>query len=123
MFTVDGVQWNIPCDIKRKADIRQSDVSGYMLDRTYYNDVIGVYLSYEITLVPNPARMQDYYALYEVLTQTVGEHTFTVPYNNTTKQIKARISNLSDVYVRPKGNGPTVWKGTRFTITSNEPKE
>lgn len=122
MFTIDGVEWAIPCDIERSADIRESEVSGYLLNREYYSDVIGVYLCYEVTLVPNPASMADYYALYELLTQATGDHTFILPYNGETVTLRGRISSPSDVYVR-RGNGATYWKGMRFTVTSNTPKE
>ena len=122
MFTIDGVAWSIPCDIKRTAELRESEVSGYMLNREYYSDVIGVYLRYEVTLVPNPASMSDYYALYELLTQATGDHTFILPYNGATVTLRGRVSNPSDVYVL-RGNGAVYWKGMRFTVTSNTPKE
>lgn len=122
MFTIDGVAWSIPCDIKRGADIRESEVSGYLLNREYYADVIGVYLQYEVTLVPDPASMSDYYALYELLTQATGDHTFILPYNGETVTLRGRISSPSDVYVL-RGNVAVYWKGMRFTVTSNTPKE
>ena len=122
MFTIDGVAWSIPCDIKRGADIRESEVSGYLLNREYYADVVGTYLRYEVTLVPDPASMADYYALYELLTQATGDHTFILPYNGTTVTLRGRVSSPSDVYVL-RGNGAVYWKGMRFTVTSNTPKE
>ena len=122
MFTIDGVAWSIPCDIKRTAELRESEASGYLLNREYYADVVGTYLQYEVTLVPNPASMADYYAMYELLTQATGDHTFILPYNGETVTLRGRISSPSDVYVR-RGNGAPYWKGMRFTVTSNTPKE
>ena len=122
MFTVDGVEWAIPCDIERKANVTESDISGMLLNRRYYADVIGTYPQYQITLVPNPAAMADYYALLAVLRQPVGEHTFILPHDGSTITIHGRTDGPQDVYVR-RGNGVPYWKGTRFTVTSNEPLE
>lgn len=122
MFTVDGVTWSIPCDIKRVAKITESDVSGLLLNKTYYSDVIGTYMQYEVALIPNPANLSDYYALYELLTQATGDHTFVFPYNGSTVSLTARVSDVSDVYVR-RSNGARMWKGMSFTITANTPSK
>ena len=39
MFTVDGVQWSIPCDISRSMRIQDSDISGQLLNGQYFHDV------------------------------------------------------------------------------------
>jgi len=120
MFTVDGVQWSIPCDIKRVSEVRPSDISGMLLDKSYFNDVLGTYMQYEITLIPDPGSMADYYALYELLNSPVDGHTFVLPYNDSTVTLAARVSQVSDVYVRMP-NGAVYWKGVSFTITANNP--
>lgn len=123
MVYVDGIEWTIPCDIERKANVTESEISGLLLNRHYYADVIGTYLQYQITIVPDPANMADYYALLSILRQPVGEHTFVLPYDGTTITLTGRVDGVSDVYVRPRGNGAPYWRGTRFTVTSNEPLE
>ena len=120
MFTVDGVQWSIPCDIKRVSEVRPSDISGLLLNKSYFNDVLGTYMQYEITLMPDPGSMADYYALYELLNSPVDGHTFVLPYNDSTVTLAARVSQVSDVYVRMP-NGAVYWKGVSFTITANNP--
>lgn len=118
MFTVDGIAWTIPCDITRTADVRSTSISGDLLDGSYFNDVQGTYMSYEIDLVPNPQQMGDYYALYQVLTAPVDGHTFVFPYDGETIQLTARVGRMSDIWVRLP-NGGRYWKGLRVPITAN----
>lgn len=120
MFTVDGIAWSVPCDITRKPDIKASDISGLMMNGVQFWDIIGTYMNYEITLVPNPHSMGDYYGLYEVLTEPVASHTFALPYNEGSVELEARVENLRDVYVRLP-NGGRYWKGVRFNVTAVTP--
>ena len=120
MFTVDGIEWTIPCDITRKSDVKASDISGMMLNGTYFWDDLGTYLSYEVKLVPNPGSMQEYYALFELLTAPNGVHTFILPYNGETVTLTAHVTAPQDVYVRMP-NGAVYWKGCQFSLTSIAP--
>lgn len=120
MFSVDGIEWEIPCDITRVSEIRASDISGMLLNKAMFNDVLGTYLRYDVKLVPVPSRMSDYYALMEVLTQPVSAHTFVMPYNGGDVTITAQVDQISDVYVRMPGGVP-YWKGVTFTATSIHP--
>ena len=120
MFTVDGMQWAIPCDITRKAEVTPSDISGMLLDGSYFNDVLGTYMQYDVSVVPNPRDMGAYYSLFELLSDPVDGHVFVLPYNGDTIEITARVEEISDIYVRLPGGG-VYWKGAKFTITSNAP--
>lgn len=120
MFTIDGLTWDIPCKIERTAEITASDISGLMLDKSYFNDVLGTYMSYTVSMVV-PLNMRDEYErIYEAITNPVDGHTLVLPYNNDTIEITARIANVSDVYVRLAG-GRNYWKGIRFTAIANYP--
>ena len=121
-FTVDNIQWQYPVDITRVAEMRASDVSGLMLDGSYYNDVLGTFMSYTIKLIvpTTSAAKTDYITLYEKLTEPVDGHNFVIPYNGGTVQITGRVENISDVYVRlPSGN--QMWRGIQFTVNANNP--
>lgn len=120
MITIDGVNWEIPCDMKRNSNIRPSDISGWMLNGSFFNDVEGQFLSYDVTLTVPSDRMGEYVQLYEVITAPVDGHTVVVPYNEGTITITARIENIADVYVR-FSNGATYWKGIKFTVIANGP--
>lgn len=118
MFMIDGSEWGWPIDVTREADIRPSEVSGEMLDGSYYNDVLGTYMNYTVKVV-GPLNHRDALAtLYEVLSEPVEGHTFILPYNNGTIQIAARVRGISDVYVRFT-NGEQYWRGLQFNLVSN----
>jgi hypothetical protein len=120
MFSIDGMQWTLPCDITRTAIVQSSDISGDLLNGEYFNDVEGTYMQYEITVCPNPRQMGQYYSLYQVISQPVDGHQFVFPYNDSTVEITARVEDISDVYVRMP-NGGVYWKGVSFTAISNAP--
>ena len=71
MFTVDGMQWTFPCDIERVSEITASCISGMLLDKSYFNDVIGTFLTYSITLVVPFGEEATYATLYEIITEPV----------------------------------------------------
>lgn len=120
MFTVDGMQWTFPCDIERVAEITSSEISGMLLNKNYFNDAIGTYLSYTVTIVVPFGSESTYNSLYEILTDPVDSHVFTFPYNSGTKTINGRIQSISDVY-RRLPNGTAHWRGIKFTVISNTP--
>lgn len=120
MIGIDGSQWQVPCDITRVSEIRSSEISGMMLDKSYFNDVIGTFLKYDVLLAV-PTTMQDSYAnIYETLTAPVDAHTFVMPYNQGTIQITARVESVSDVYVYSATN-KQYWRGVKFTAIANHP--
>jgi len=120
MITIDGVLWEIPCKITREAEIRPSEISGLLLDKSYFNDVIGTYMTYTISIAV-PLNMRDQYAaIYEILTNPVDGHTFILPYNGSTATITGRVENVQDEYVRLAGGG-AYWRGTQFTVIANHP--
>ena len=120
MFTVDGLQWTIPCDIRRAAEVRASSISGLMLNGTYFNDVLGTYLKYTIKLVVPLNERAAFNPIYEKITDPVGHHTFTFPYNQTTVTVTGKAENIKDVFVRLP-NGGQYWKGIEFDVTACAP--
>lgn len=120
MITIDGIVWPIPCKITREAEIKPSEISGLLLDKSYFNDVIGTYMTYTISIAV-PMDMRDQYAaIYEILTDPVDGHTFILPYNGSTVTITGRVENVQDEYVRLAGGG-VYWRGTQFTVIANHP--
>lgn len=120
MFTIDGIRWDYPCQIERAAEIKASEISGFMLDKSYFNDVMGTYMSYTVTLAIPPKQMTQYSAVYELLTDPVDAHSFVLPYGNSTITITGRVVSVKDNYVRLAG-GAVAWKGTTFTVAANHP--
>lgn len=120
MFTVDGMQWTLPCDIKRVAEVTASEISGMLLNKNYFNDVIGTFLQYTISIVVPFGKMSQYSKLYEILTNAVDAHSFVLPYNSGTITITGRVQNISDIYRRLR-DGTTHWTGISFTVVANSP--
>ena len=119
-FSVDGMEWNFPCDIDRVSEVTASDISGMLLNKSYFNDVIGTFLRYSITLVVPFGSESAYAELYEVLTDPVDAHAFVLPYNEGNINITGRVENISDVY-RKLANGRYHWRGIKFDVISNNP--
>lgn len=120
MFTVDGMLWDFPCDIDRTSEMTASEISGMLLNKQYFNDVIGTYLRYTVTLVVPFGKENQYSRLYEILTDPVDAHTFVMPYNRGNITITGRVENINDLYIKmPDGN--VHWKGITFDVASNAP--
>lgn len=117
---IDGVTYNLACSISRTATVKSSDLSGDLLDGTYYNDVIGTYLQYDVSIAV-PTGMESVYAdLFEILTNPVSEHVVTLPYNQTTKTFRCKIETVSDKFYRQEGT-TNIWRGITITCTGTEP--
>lgn len=120
MFTIDGITWQWPCKIIRTSEVKSSDISGMMMDKSWFNDVLGQYLSYDITIAPPIGAMDVYAQVYELINAPVDGHRFILPYNNGTVEVTARVGRVADECVRmPEGR--VYWKGLRFTLTANHP--
>lgn len=122
MIGIDGMRFDAKCEVLRTAEMTPSSISGLMLDKSYFNDVIGTYLSYEVTL-KYPLYDQDVYArLYELLTAPVDGHRFVVPYNQATIEVTARVTEATDEPLE-MDSGRTFWRQLRFTIAANHPSK
>lgn len=120
MFSIDGTVWNVPCQIEREAQMQASEISGMLLDRTYFNDVLGTYMSYNVTLAVPFNKISLYYAIYEKLTDPVEAHIFVLPYNASTITLSGRVESVSDSWVRMPGD-ENYWKAISFTVTAINP--
>lgn len=120
MFSIDGTVWNVPCQIEREAQMQASEISGMLLDRTYFNDVLGTYMSYNVTLAVPFNKISLYYAIYEKLTDPVEAHIFVLPYNASTITLSGRVESVSDSWVRMPGD-ENYWKAISFTMTAINP--
>ena len=119
MFYVDGVQWPYPVSVSRSADIRASDVSGQMMDGTYYRDVVGTFMSYTVRVAVPLSERQRYTSTYDKLIDPVDAHEFILPDSaGGSITFTGYTSNVSDVYVR-MADGTPYWRGVQFDVTAN----
>ena len=119
-FSVDGVVWPVECKIARTSAVRSSDISGWMMDGSYFNDVDGQYLSYDVELVCPYDKRGEYAQLYEVLTAPVDGHSFVMPYNEGAITLTARVESIGDLRY-PTPDGGSYWAGVKFSIAANGP--
>lgn len=119
MFTVDSYEWDYPCSVERNSKIESSDISGMMLDRSYFNDVIGTFMSYSINIAVPVNHYSDYDAIYEILNEPVDGHEFVLPYAGGTLSVTGRVESIRDNMVRD-GNG-IHWRRISFDVTANHP--
>lgn len=122
MFTVDGMEIDLPCTIERQAELTTSEVSGMLLDKNYMNDVLGTFMQYAVKIAVPIGQEGLYSALYEILSDPVDAHEWIFPYNQDTITITARVDVISDKYYREE-NGVNIWRGTSFTVTANHPSK
>ena len=120
MLSIDGVTYNVKADISRTSEVTASDISGLMLDGSYFADIIGTYLQYDITLKYPLYDQNLYAALYEVLNAPVDGHTFVLPYNGSTVTITGRVEMIADDVLELDG-GAVYWRNTTFSIIANHP--
>lgn len=122
MFSVDGTAWEIPCTVKRQSKLESSDISGRMLDKTYFNDVLGTYMVYTVTIAIPLNQLDKYNELYEILSDPVDGHQFVLPYGGGTIELTGRIQSVSDEYVYISKDRQH-WRKSGFTITANHPSK
>lgn len=122
MWSIDGANWDVPCTIERTAEVTASEVSGMLLNKQYFNDVIGTFMQYTIAIAVPIGMEEDYKYIYEMLTEPVDAHVFVLPYNDEYITITGRVQRVSDKYYRnvDDGNG---WRGTKFTVIANHPSK
>lgn len=118
---IDGASYSgLAISVSRSAQMRQSDISGYMMDKSYFADVLGTYLSYDVKVAVPVSREYLYTELFEKVTDPVGSHSFTLPYNQGIVNITGRVEGISDAYFRAEGS-TKIWRSISFTIVSNYP--
>jgi hypothetical protein len=122
MITIDGNQWPVPCDIEREAEVKPSEISGMMLDKTYFNDVLGTYMRYDVSIAVPPKMAMDYDTLYETLTDPVDGHLFIMPHGQGTLEITGRVESVRDTLVYTVSHRQ-YWKGITFTVIANHPSK
>jgi hypothetical protein len=122
MWSIDGSNWDVPCTIEREAEVTASEVSGMLLNKQYFNDVIGTFMRYTISLAIPIGMESDYKYIYELLTQPVDAHAFVFPYNDGYINLTGRVEVVSDKYYRGVNNA-NGWKGIKFTVIANHPSK
>lgn len=117
---IDGVTYDVKCSIRREGDVRDSEISGEMLDGSMFHDVLGTYYDYEIDFLYPLYDQGKYAAIYEALTEPVDGHAFVLPYNEDNIILTAKVEPVADEIVE-MDSGYKYWRALRFALTSNAP--
>lgn len=105
-FTVDGVEFNaIVTELNRRAEIKESKLSGDVKSGRYFRDIVGTYYSYDITIATNGLSRVEYDALYQVLTAPVESHTVKFPYGQEELEYECYIETVEDSLKRIADTG------------------
>lgn len=120
IWSIDGFEWSVPCKVERTAEMRPSEISGVLLDKSYFNDVIGTYMRYTVAIAVPMTMAAEYEELYDLITNPAESHTFVLPYGQTTLQVVGRVESVSDEYMYMDGKR-NYWNGFKFTVISNYP--
>lgn len=123
-ISVDGTVYNMAVGAQRTARVQSSEISGMLLNKDYFNDVIATYLEYAITVAIPRGQELNYATFYEAITDPVASHTFIFPYNNTTTTVTGRVEVVNDEYVKDTSVGGTaakLWRRISFNVISNTP--
>lgn len=120
MWSIDGNRWDIPCTVERTAEMTSSEISGMLLNRAYFNDVIGTFMKYDIRLEVPFGYEEQYSALWDVLTEPSDGHRFILPYAGGEIEVTGRIESIKDILMKMP-NGALHWRGIAFQIIANHP--
>lgn len=120
MIHIDGSAFDVKVEVTRTARILSSEISGRMMDATWFNDVYGTFYDYDFVLKYPLKDQARYGTLYSMLTAPVPGHVFLFPFNGQMLEVIARIEEVPDEFVE-KDDRRTYWKGLEFTAKANAP--
>lgn len=120
MISIDGITWDISCEIKRTVTIEETNISGMMMNKVWFSDVSGSYLSYEVQFVVPYGSETAYDSLFEVITNATGEHAIILPYAQGHVTFTGRIKTTTDRLFNGKG-GANYWLSEPVQFISNAP--
>lgn len=121
-LVVDGYVYDVIVNVTRVATVTPSEISGMMMDKTYYNDVIATYFQYDVQVVVPIGSERDYFNLYDVLVDPVSEHLFQFPFNDYVTNIYGRVESVSDTFYKyDPVNDTNIWRNISFSVIANRP--
>ena len=124
MIKVDGTTYPhvfVHAPIRRTAEIKDTSLTGFMLDGKYHRDIMGVYYQYEMQFSALRGYESEYTALHEVLASATEFHTVTVPYNQTTMTYTAYVTMVADELKKISGTR-NIWGNCTVSFLAKEPK-
>lgn len=124
MIKIDGKEYAhifVHAPIQRKAEVRDTALSGYMLDGKYHRDISGVYYEYGLTFSALRGYEAEYAEAREKLATATEFHTVEVPYDQTVYSFTAYVTTVDDS-LKKKSGTRNIWGDCSVTFIAKEPK-
>lgn len=119
MLIIDGNTFNIPVlEVRRRCEFLDKSASR-TASGVLKRKLIGVYFNYTLSL-GSGTNKQEYYSLYEKLSEPVEFHEVEVPYGNEKLTFTAYFADVEDSLLRLK-NGDAIWTGLTVSFIAKEP--
>jgi len=124
VFTVDGKAYSVSVPqggLKRQGRVLDGEKSGRLQSGDMERDVVGTYYNYVMALDTKGMEVEEYDALYEVLSSPEDFHTITIPYGQGTITFQAYVANVDDELLLMLPDGRNLWGNLSFTFTAKAP--
>ncbi len=106
--------------LKRSFRIPDGANAGDMLSGDYERDLVGTYYDYDLVITTSDLTVNEYDALFEVLSAPVNSHTVEMPYGMSSITYEAMIQRGSDELI-PMDDG-TWWGNLNVSIQAKKPQ-
>lgn len=106
--------------LKRSFRIPDGTNAGDMLSGDYERDLVGTYYDYDLVITTSDLSVNEYDALFEVLSAPVNSHMVEMPYGMTSLTFEAMIKGGDDELI-PMDDG-TWWGNLNVSIRAKKPQ-
>lgn len=123
VFSLDGVEYPgiLVVSLKRGFQVADGENVGRTLDGGMARDLIGTYYNYSLELDSSEASLEEYDALYEVLSAPEDSHALVVPYAQETMLFDAYVTNGEDELVSMESSR-NKWEGLSINFIAMAPQ-
>lgn len=125
VFSVDGVEYPGVCvksPIHRSFNVLDGENAGRTMDGAMQRDLIGTYYNYRMEFDTSASALEEYDALYEVLSAPVKSHTITVPYGQEVLTFEAYVANGDDDLTRIYQDESRKWENLAVNFVAMSPQ-
>lgn len=123
VFSIDEVEYPgiLVISLKRNFQVADGENVGRVLDGGIVRDIIGTYYNYTLELDSSEASLEEYDALYEVLSAPEDSHALVVPYAQGTMLFDAYVTNGEDELVSMESSR-NKWEGLSINFIAMAPQ-
>lgn len=121
LVTIDNSTFDVGIiRIERTAQMKQESLGTTMDLRKHY-DVQGTYYDYDVEFYTRRMNVNDYDALYELVTTPQESHVVTLPFGQSTITFEAKTSVATDSIIS-KNSQKTMWGSLKIKFEALTPQ-